>query len=358
MRKRLPLFGLLMILLISASCTEESGPDKPEPRDPPLYGALVTPRGDLDVDPYLVDAYQALGVDGYQIGHLALSWSAIEVGPSRRNWLVFDRHVQQSIRRGIGLSVVVEFVHGADGDVPPWIWTDFPGWEDPALATKLNSFLREVGERAQGTIRYLWLGEGIDRFAAAYPGDEPLIIAFYAELADSAREIFPEARIGTMITPALLEATGGEPLVRQILAHLDLIGLSVPPEPAAGAVPAPAVAFETLKERIAPWQDAPFAILETGYPSGDDLLSSVVNQKVFVSTIAGWLWNKPALLELFCWSPIHDAGSSLADSLAARRYRTQVPARATMVSLLRSSALRRLDGSPKAGRQVWVEDRP
>ncbi len=347
----LPALGLL-------SCDDDSGPDDPGEPEPLVYGSLVTPRSDLDVDPYLVDAYQSLGVDGYQLGHFAVSWSAVERGPASHDWTRFERHVEQARRRSMGLSVVVEFVHGAEGDVPAWRWPEFPGWEDPDLLPALAGFIREMTRRSRGTIRYLWLGEGIDRFAARYPGDEPHIVQFYESLADSARAILPETRIGTMITPATLDATGGEPLVRDLLDRLDLIGLAIPAEPTAGAIPPPDVALGVLRLRIAAWEGSPFAVIDAGYPSGEDFASSPAIQSAFASTLAAWLRTRPATLELFCWSPIHDAGPALADSLAMRRFPLEDEARARMSALLRSSALRRLDGSPKVGRQVWVEERP
>ena len=344
--------------ILLAGCTEESGPTNPKPTDPPLYGALVTPRVSDEADPLLVDAYQALDVDGGQIGHLALSWAAVEQGATTRDWSRLDPHVEQARRRDMKLSVVVEFIHGGEGEAPAWRWPVFPDWDDPGLLAGLSSFLRELAFRADGTIAYLWLGEGPDRHAALYAGNDAQIEAFYAAIADSARAVFPTAAIGTMITPALLEQDGKEALVRTILESLDLIGLSLYVAKDGDSFPVPAAALEWMKQAIAPWQSGRFAVLEAGYPSGAAVGSSEETQAEFVTLVGSWLFDRPTTLELFCWSPGIDPSSELAPDLAIRRFPNDGDAQGAFAEELRSMALRRLDGSPKLGRQAWIEARP
>ncbi len=209
------------IALLAIGCTQKSGPTKPKPTDPPLYGAQVVPRVSEQVDPLLVDAYQALDVDGNQIGHFALSWAEVEQGLITRNWSMFDPHVEQARRHGMKLSIVLEFVHGEEGEAPAWRWPVFPDWDDPTLRSGLAAFLRELAFRADGMIAYLWLGEGLDRHAALYAGNDAQIAAFYAAIADSARAAFPNAAIGTMISPRLLGEDGKESLIREVLGSLE-----------------------------------------------------------------------------------------------------------------------------------------
>jgi hypothetical protein len=353
--QRIRALCLLVVGLLFLGCSDSSGPTDPEPPDPPLYGALVVPRISYEVDPLLVDAYQALAVDGNQIGHLGLSWAKVEISEQIRDWSSFDPHVEQARRRGMKLSVVIEFLHGGEGEAPAWRWPTFPDWDDPDLRLELSRFLRELAVRANGTIGYLWLGEGPDRNAALYPGTDEALAAFYADIADSARAAFPGTAVGTVTSPRLLAENGKEALVREILGSLDLIGLSVSTEEAAAS---PAAALDTMERAIAPWLDTRFAILDAGYPSGADHGSTEAEQAEFATLTAEWLRDRPSKLELFCWAAIHDPSATLAAEIADRRFPSSTVEAASLASWLRSVAMRRLDGSPKLARQAWVETHP
>lgn len=343
---------------LAIGCTEKSGPTRPLAPEPPLYGAFVVPKISEQADPLLDHAYQAMGAEGNQIAHLGLSWAETERGASLWDWSKFDRHVEQARRKGMGLSVVIEFVHGGEGEAPQWRWPVFPDWDDPDLRMGLALFLRELSTRADGTIAYLWLGEGPDRAAALSPGNDAHILAFYQAIADSARAVFPNAAIGTVISPRLLAADGKESLVRELMLSLDLIGLSVPTDAQGGALPAPEAAIASMAESVVAWEGGRFAVLDVGYPSGAALGSSEAVQAQFATRAGEWLHDRPENLELYCWGAISDPSPELAGSLAGRRFPNDAGERAADSVRWVSVALLRLDGTPKAGRQAWVEARP
>lgn len=344
---------LLPLLLLLPGCTEDSDLTGPPEGEPPPYGALVTPRASFQADPLLVDAYQALSGDGYSVAHFALSWSEVALGEQQRNWVPLDLHVHNAAREGISLSVSLELIHGGALDLPAYL----PAltWSEPDLIYALSRFLRELAERGQGTIRFLWLGEGPDRYAREHPGEEAAMLAFYGTLADTLGRILPEARWGVLVDPQEVASLGDASFVRGLRDRLGGLGLSVYPEREGDL--APDLALQRLGEAIGPWADRPFAVLESGYRSdapgqGED------GQSLYASLLCGWLRERPSTLELFCWSPIHDAAEDLADSLAGRRYPNDPAPRERYALLLRSASLRRLDGSRKPAREVFVSERP
>ncbi len=340
----------------------KSSTTKPQGGGGLLYGALVTPKSPYD--PFFTDAYLTLAVDQYQVGHIALSWGAIQKGDALFDWSSLDPHIQKAFPAGKKLSIAIEFIHGGEADVPAYRWPEFPGWEDPGLRRVLVSFLREMKSRFPNrdslhTLGWLWLGEGPDRYAAAFPGDDSKMIAFYGVLADSARAIFPYARIGTIITPSLLGQTHGDALIRSLRDSLDVIGLSVLPEdePALGS---PRTAVETMAAQITTWADRPVAVLEAGYPTAAALGSDEAKQQEFAGILCQWLRGRPSTLELFCWSPLFDTNVALADSLAKRRFPAEADtaARADFARRIATMSLHRIDGTNKLGRGTWVESRP
>lgn len=353
-----PVLFLSILTVFLLSCGDDDGPTKPEPLPPLEYGALLTPRGSLEVDPLLSDGYQHLGADGFRVAHLAISWAQIETGQSLRDWRMLDLHINQARQRGLTLSVVLEFIHGGRAEIPSWMGPEFPGWDNPDLGYSLARFLRELGVRSQGTIRYLWLGEGIDRYAAAEAVDEGALVDFISMIADSARASLPSARVGTIINPATIEEDGKAALVGELRRSLDLLGISLEPSlPPAGEVD-PASTIARIEEEVSPWAEGQLAILELGYSSAASFGSSEAEQATFASLLAQWLARRPRGLELFCWAPLHDAGLALADSLALRRHPFDEGVRSRYAAWLSSSALRRNDGTPKPGRQRFFEERP
>jgi hypothetical protein len=353
------LASLLPILTVALlSCGEDSNPSGPGPPAPLVYGALITPRVSMEADPLFTDGYQNLGADGFTVAHLALSWAQVEKGPVVRDWKVLDRHVIQARQRGLKLSILLEILHGGEVEVPAWRWQSFPGWEDPELGWGLNGFLKEMARRSQGTVAYLWLGEGADRYADASLEDDGPLLAFLSAVGDSARVYFPGARIGTLVDPATVLETGREPLIRALSDSLDLLGFWFKPDVAPGGAIDPQTEMTQIKDGLAPWSDRPLAVLELGYPSTERLGSSEEEQAEFASLVAQWLHDRPRGMEFFCWSPLHDAAPSLADSLALQRYPSDFEGRTAFAALLSCAALRRNDGSPKAGRQRFFEERP
>ncbi len=320
----------------------------------------MTPRVSMAADPLLVDAYQNLGADGFRVGHLAISWAGIERSRILRDWTPLDLQVVRAHQRGMKLSVLLEILHGGEPEAPRWLWSDFPDWQNPELATNFVRFLHELRGRAGDTIGFLWLGEGPDRYADIYVDEAEAMVSFLAMAGDSARRIFPEARIGIMASPATIAQNGHGDVVRALRDSLGIVGLSLYPR--ASDIPEepfnPQTALVQLEDAIAPWIDRPFAVLEAGYPSGAAVQSSEEDQAVFASLLAGWLDSRPPTLELFCWSPLHDPEPALADSLALRRYPREPEARADFAARLASTALRRNDGTPKPARQRFYEERP
>jgi hypothetical protein len=226
------------------------------------------------------------------------------------------------------------------------------------LLWELSRFLRELKTRSRETIDYLWLGEGPDRYVERHPDKEDSLRTFYGMLADSARRIFPDARLGVLVSVNELDRTGRTAFIQGLRDLLGCVALSVYPEELAGELPPPETALAELQSAIEPWRDGSFAIVEAGYPSGPDGGSVGDDQSMFAAIVGNWLRAWPPSLEFFCWSPIHDAASGLADSLAARRYPEDAAARERHSSILSSTSLRRLDGTRKPAREVFMEYRP
>jgi hypothetical protein len=313
----------------------------------------MTPRVSFEADPLLVDAYQSLTGDEGGIGHFAVSWSEIALGPVLRDWEPLNLHVRNAQRSDVGLSVSFELLHGGRLDLPAYL-LDL-SWEHPDLLEELSRFMREFADRAQGTIRFLWLAEGPDRYARENPGAEPEVLAFYGALADTLGRIFPDTRLGVLIDPQEVTLQGGGSFVEALRDTLGSVALSIYPE-RRGDV-APEQALQDLEAAVAPWSGSPFSIVESGYRSNAPQEGDT-GQSLYATLLSSWLFRRPATLELFCWSPVHDASSSLAASLADRRYPNDPAARDRYAAILSSAAVRRLDGSRKPARETYVDGRP
>ena len=341
---------------LPTGCGDEGGPlDEEVVR---AFGALVTPRISYEIDPFLTDAYQSLSGDGYKIAHTAISWAEIAPAFSVRNWKEVDIHIDQARRRGIELSLVVEFLHGAEVDLPGYLEDLGWAWDEPTLVRELSRFLRELKERTKGTVGYLWLGEGPDRYLERYPDDEGLLLSFYGVLADSARRIFPDAELGVVVSAAEVNRTGRADFIRALRDTLGALAISAYPEELLEELPTAAEALVVLRQAIEPWKEGPFAVVEMGYPSFANGGSLDSEQSEFAGAVGDWLHDWPSTLAFFCWSPIHDAGAVLADSLAMRRYPDDALSRERFSTILSTSSLRRLDGSRKPAREAFLEHRP
>ncbi|MBM3286403.1 MAG: hypothetical protein FJY88_03490 [Candidatus Eisenbacteria bacterium] len=352
-------FLVAAVCLLALSCSDDSDSLRPQPPGPLVYGSLLTPRVSMEADHLLADAYQHLGADRFSVAHLSLSWSGVASGPVLRRWGAFASHVRRALEEGTTLSVVLEIVHGGEADIPEWFRPEFPGWEDQDLKWELVRFLRELARRSQGTVGYLWLGEGADRYAASHEDEAEALRLFLAEIADSTRQIFPGAKVGTLITPSIVSENGQADFVRSLRGSLDLLGLSVFAADTVGGDADPGRSVAEVTAAIAPWSDRPFAILETGFPStGLFGATEEQDQAAFASAIATWLRQRPGTLSLFCWAPLHDANSELSDSLARRRYPGDPAEQARFRALMGASGLRRNDGSMKPSRQIFYDERP
>jgi hypothetical protein len=353
----------LLELPSGGGCSRSKSPPRPEPGPQLLYGSLVTPV--TQHDPYLDEAYRTLSIDGNDVAHFAISWGAVDRSNGVRDWLSLDQHIEKARLRGTKISLAFEFIHGGVADFPSYHYEYFPGWSDPDLLVILSGILREVKQRfpagdSRHDLAYLWLGEGPDRFAIANPDGGEGMLAFYGALADSARRIFPYAKVGTIITPGMIGETQGEPLIRALEDSLDVLGLSVFPQAPPQGVAEPTAALQTMVADIAPWEGKPFAILEAGYPSAETLGSSEEKQTAFATLVAQWLKSRPATLELFCWSPLSDAGTVVIDSLAGRRFPRPEDGseREDFARRIATMSMHRIDGSVKPALHEWVDRRP
>jgi hypothetical protein len=363
---RVSVFAALLLLALSpVGCTDDSGGPTPpdEGVEPTTYGAMITPRVSYEADWTLSGAYQSLTGDGYEVAHASIRWSEIVPTLDReyRDWESLGRHVRNARQNDIGLSLVFELIHGGEVDLPQWI--EFQGWtwdldDDPTFFFTLTRFLRELQLNALGTIDYLWIGEGLDRYVERYPDQEEFLLPFFVELADSLEVIFPDTRLGIMVSPALTAQNGRTEYLRSFRDLLGGVALSVFPEELVGSLPAPAAAVEAIEDAIDPWADGPVAVVETGYSSAVSSGSSYEIQSAFVSRLADWLRRRPETLELFCWAPIHDARFDLAETLATLRYPHDQEDRDRFARILESCSMRRLDGSRKPARETYIEERP
>lgn len=354
---RIPLLApFLCALLALASCSDESGPvdiEEPGP-DPLVYATFVTPRGGPERDPLLADAYQHVGADGYQVASLWLLWSDVAVGPVLRDWTPLNLHVQRAHQKGIRLSIVLDLYPGGDPDFPRYRWPLFPGYENPDLYHELALFLAELAGRGGDDIAYLWLGQEPERYLDLYPDDGGTFAAFFAAVADTARALFPDATIGIALDPVAASSTGAHREFTDALrTQVDMTGLVFAPD----VIGAPEPALAAMTGAAGRYLDRPASILEIGYPSSGGATDEAAQDR-FMGLFLAWMRSRPSTLEMVCWMPLHDVSSALADSLARQRRPFDEDERARYAAALATHGMRRLDGTPKASRQTFVEDRP
>ena len=212
-----------------------------------------------------------------------------------------------------------------------------------------------------GTIAYLWLGEGPDRTRPTTRVRIARIVSFYAALADSARTaIFPDTRIGTLVTPVLLAANGKETFVRSLRRPLTSSGSpSSRRRRPRGCSRRPRRRLKHAKRTFSPgWRDRS----RSSRPVTRRAEASGIRPRRSSRSTprAGWLALRSPLdprAVLLVPDPRSKHGTGGFTRL--RRFPSSSAEQAQFAgSGSLSMALRRLDGSPKLGRQVWFEERP
>ncbi len=342
----------------SASCHTED-------RSPQLtsgaLGMMILPAS-TESESFEPAAYQqALALarkSGVQVSHYYLQWGDVEKSPRGYDWTVPDYIFEAQSLEDLQVSLVVSVIHTTvRGHIP----SDLAGlsFDAPRFAGRLSDFLSALAARYAGQIRYLSIGNEVNDYFAGRRDE----IDAYASAFDQARQaihaVNPDLPVGIVFAYHDAETLNTLDVIRT-LNRGDFIAFTFYLyNEGFHFTRDPALIGEYMDRMLDLAGDTPMAIVETGWSPASELDGSEEGQAEYVRQVFAALDERRERILFVSWFDMHDSRRQTCEQQALTFFEPGTePGPAAMdafVTFICYFGLRRADGTPKPGWDVWAQ---
>ncbi|NOY99846.1 MAG: hypothetical protein GXP40_11725 [Chloroflexi bacterium] len=342
----------------SASCNTT---DRPPQLTSGALGMVILPAS-TESDSFDPTAYQqALALarkSGVQVSHYYLQWGDIEKSPRVYDWTVTDYVFEAQSLEGFQVSVVVNVIHTTvRGRIP----SDLAGlpFDDPRFVERLDAFLAAFAGRYAGRIHYLSIGNEVNNYFAAHPDEVQAYAAAFDQARQTVRAVDPGLPVGIVFAYHDAETSGTLDIVRT-LNRGDFIAFTLYLyNEGFHFTRDPALIGEYMDRMLDLAGGTPVAIVETGWSTAPELDGSEQGQAEYVRQVFAALAERRERIRFVSWFVLHDSRRETCEDNALTFFEPGTePDPAAMdafVTFICYFGLRRADGTPKPGWDVWVQ---
>ena len=247
----------------------------------------------------------------------------------------------------VGIKVIDTTVKATPADLTA------AAFDSPELKRRFHTLIDALKPSINPHVRYLSIGNEVDAYLGAHPGQWDAYLRFYADAVSYVHSTLPGVQVGVTSTyGGASGSTAGRIAELNRLSDVEILtyyplGAGYIPRPPS-TVRADLAAMVTLAGKL------PLVLQEVGYPSDARLGSSEQAQSAFVAEVLSAWRTAGAKIPLLNWFALHDFTTDLCDQ-QTRYY--GLPNDPNFGAFLCSLGLRRADGTPKAAWQIML-DRP
>ena len=331
-----------------ASCGGDASLPEPTPPAASLTATFsitssprqVPPATDTDRHNALLMSYNA-GVRGQ---YISVRWSEIEPQPGV--YALQGLVDTLSFLRSVGNFEVllgIQTINTNRRELPADLAT--LAFDDPRVIARFNQMLNALVPLLGTQGRYVSIGNEVDVYLVAHPGEWTAYKSFVDAGAAQVRALNPQLRVGT--TTTLDGASANAQQAGFLNANADVYIFTYYPlnpdfSPRAPSTPGPD--FTRMRQLAG---SKPIVLQEVGYPTSAVLGSSETAQATFYGNVFdNWLANDASVRFLNIYL-LHDPTQAECDAQSAY-YGLSAP---QFNALICSLGLRHVDGTPKA---VWT----
>ncbi|MEP7300043.1 MAG: hypothetical protein ABI699_00825 [Caldimonas sp.] len=230
-------------------------------------------------------------------------------------------------------------------------------FDDPVVRVRFHALLDRLVGANPGRFRYLSIGNEVDEYLSAHPGEQAAYRAFYRDAAQYARSLDPALQVGVTGTAEGALGSHAASLQDLISAGSDVVMLNYYPmqgdATGLASVREPSVVASDFAGMLAFAGARPLLMQEVGYPASTVLNSSEAKQAAFVSQVfAAWKASNGRIpfLNVFL---LHDLAPQTCDDLLVY-YGLSLSH--NYGAFLCSLGLRRADGTPRLAWQTLSDE--
>jgi hypothetical protein len=224
-------------------------------------------------------------------------------------------------------------------------------FSDPQMKARFHALIDALKPALTSQVAYLSIGNEVDVYLSANPDQWPMYKDFLDDAQNYVHQVSPQLRVGTTVTFG--GATGPDAnQVAQLTSSTDVYILTyypLGPDFHALGAQSPLTDFPRMLGLAG---NRPLVLQEVGYPSSQILSSSEDQEAQFVTSVFQAWQSAGNQAEFLSYFLLHDFPASLCDSLAGYY---NLPNDTNFKAYLCSVGLRRVDGTPKAAWQAFVD---
>jgi hypothetical protein len=295
------------------------------------------------------------------VSHLYLTWGDVEQEAGSYQWEWFDHLMGLNSGEGFEVSLVINVIHTTvRSPVPPDL-ADVP-FDDPAFVRRFTAFVLTLLDRYPGQIAYLSIGNEVNDYFVEHQDEVESYRAFFLAMKKAIGARHPGVKVGMTFAYHDAERQGALDIVRRLnvgdftpyTLYIYSEGFRFDREPGE--------LEDYLERMLALAGDKPVAIVELGWNTAPSLGGSEDDQVAFVREAFRLLARHRGRIEYLTWFTLHD-GRPENCRQAALSFIPHRPDLAENEAFMRPFTdficylgLRRGDGTPKLGWQVWQEE--
>jgi hypothetical protein len=210
--------------------------------------------------------------------HTPPTWAEVEPSEGRYAWDSVDFRVQMTEQHNLGINLNFRVVDTNNRSLPG----AYSRWSfgEQRLADRLNAALRALGPRTKGRVRWIAIGNEIDKYFGSHRGEIDDYATLLRRVLPVVREEFPGALFTVNFT---FDALGQLRSYEPVTELLDCFSFTYYPLNADLTMRPPDVVFDDIARLVDAAGNRPILIQEIGYASAERLKSSEQQQARFVS---------------------------------------------------------------------------
>jgi hypothetical protein len=250
--------------------------------------------------------------------------------------------------RGFRMHLVISVVNGTVRETP----TDLMGssFDSQGMKTRFHLLLDQILPSMGPNVRYLSIGNEVDKHLSLHPGDWLAYQSFYEDAVHYIHGRSGSIKLG--VTTTFGGASGMDSLkVRNLNDSSDVFILTYYPVGSQFVPRTPQIASSEIDRMLLLAHGRPLVLQEVGYPAAVSLGSSGQAQAEFVTAVfTAWATHRDEMpfVNFYC---MHDPTLTQCDSIAAY---FGLPTDQAYKDFLSTLGFRSVNGAPKPAWQAFL----
>lgn len=275
------------------------------PKKSKKLAMVVSPPGTEPQFSDFMTAFSEARNSGVELVHNTVAWGDVEKEKGTYDWTTQDFMMDMIRSKGLRTTAGFRTIHtSVVGTLPAG--TVFRGFDDPEFVSGFTDFALDYIDRYRDVISYVMIGNEVDIYLHANPGELDAYASFYGKVYDAIKEEYPDLQVGTIFAYHELRRNGDDRMYDKLaIGDFDAFTLYIYGDGFTFDRD-PSEILTYLREIEDMTGNRSYAMTEVGWSTAPALSGTEPDQAEAVGYFFDYLEEAPERLEFLSYFALHD----------------------------------------------------